>query len=120
MLPITEAQTTGGYRLVVMDPPWENRSISRSGNYGTLAPDQIARLPVKSLLSPQGISPLLMPRSSSPSTFMLPDPGAYVVVWVTNNPAIHNFVKHNLFPRWRTQYVATHYWLKVPLLWPAC
>jgi hypothetical protein len=37
-----------------------------------------------------------------------------VVVWVTNNPAIHNFVKRNLFPRWRVQYVATHYWLKVP------
>jgi hypothetical protein len=40
--------------------------------------------------------------------------GAYVVVWVTNNPAIHSFVKRNLFPRWRVQYVATHYWLKVP------
>jgi N6-adenosine-specific RNA methylase IME4 len=34
-------------------------------------------------------------------------------VWVTNNPAIHNFVKHNLFPRWGVKYVATQHWLKL-------
>ncbi|ELR22796.1 MTA70 family [Acanthamoeba castellanii str. Neff] len=87
-----EAEVAGGFGLVVVDPPWENRSLSRSHNYGTLAPHEIAKLPVRSLLS---------------------SAGAYVVVWVTNNPAIHNFVKRNLFPRWRVQYVATHYWLKL-------
>lgn len=39
--------------------------------------------------------------------------GSYVVVWVTNNPALHNFVKNNLFRRWSAQYITTHWWLKV-------
>ena len=38
------------YKLVVMDPPWENASARRSRQYPTLAARELLRLPLPQLL----------------------------------------------------------------------
>ncbi|KAH8068272.1 hypothetical protein JL721_6847 [Aureococcus anophagefferens] len=39
--------------------------------------------------------------------------GAVVAVWVTNDAKVADFVRRDLFPKWKVEYVATWYWLKV-------
>ncbi|KAL6070949.1 Methyltransferase-like protein 4 [Balamuthia mandrillaris] len=83
-----------GYRLVVMDPPWENKSVRRSQKYPTLPPHEIAALPIPQLASSHG---------------------CLVVVWVTNKISFQNFIKKTLFRKWNATYLATWYWLKVTM-----
>jgi len=45
----------GTYTRVVMDPPWENASVKRSGRYAQLPDRQLLRLPIPRLLHPVSV-----------------------------------------------------------------
>ncbi|KAL1006859.1 hypothetical protein UPYG_G00078170 [Umbra pygmaea] len=79
------------FDLIVMDPPWENKSVKRSGRYSFLPSSQLKRLPI----------PLL---ASS---------GCMVVTWVTNKPSHLRFVREDLYPHWGVEVLAEWFWVKV-------
>ncbi|XP_053268635.1 N(6)-adenine-specific methyltransferase METTL4 [Pleuronectes platessa] len=79
------------FDLIVMDPPWENKSVKRSRRYSSLPSSQLKRLPI----------PLLA------STNCL------VVTWVTNRPSHLRFVREELYPHWGLEVVAQWLWVKV-------
>eukprot|EP00795_Rhopilema_esculentum_P004978 gene4978-21322_t len=79
------------YDLVVIDPPWNNKSAKRAKRYKSLSFNGIKSLPV-----PQVISD-----------------GSMVAIWVTNKKRIVDFVKGELFPHWSLKMIAEWYWLKI-------
>lgn len=79
------------WNLIVADPPWENRSVQRSKAYATLPPHAIKSMPVRKLAAKDAV----------------------IAVWVTNNPAVHAFVRNNLLPAWGFKAAATWFWLKL-------
>eukprot|EP00842_Homolaphlyctis_polyrhiza_P004634 jgi/Hompol1/5171/HPOL_004199-RA len=79
------------FGLIIMDPPWPNKSIERSGAYNTLEWSQLSKLPLKRLIAPDGI----------------------VAVWVTNKAKVHDFVLNKLFPAWNVEQVSEWVWLKI-------
>jgi len=91
---LSEATSSGGHHLLVLDPPWENASAKRRRSYQTLPPRRLLQLPVPQLLAPEAEGPL-------------------VALWMTNRPRLWRFVDEELLPHWRLQKVATWYWLKV-------
>ncbi|XP_078657081.1 N(6)-adenine-specific methyltransferase METTL4-like [Branchiostoma floridae x Branchiostoma belcheri] len=79
------------YHLIVMDPPWENKSVKRGKKYESLSAWQLFQLPVPSLAAP----------------------GCLVVTWVTNRQQHMRFVRERLYPHWSVEPVAEWHWLKV-------
>ncbi|XP_012773395.3 N(6)-adenine-specific methyltransferase METTL4 [Maylandia zebra] len=79
------------FDLIVMDPPWENKSVKRSRRYGSLPSSQLKRLPIPLLASPNCL----------------------VVTWVTNRPSHLRFVRDELYPHWGVEVVAEWFWVKV-------
>ncbi|CAL8313783.1 unnamed protein product [Merluccius merluccius] len=79
------------FDLIVLDPPWENKSVKRSGRYSILPSSQLKRLPVP----------------------LLAAPGCLVVTWVTNKPRLLRFVRDQLYPHWGVRVVAEWLWVKV-------
>lgn len=81
-----------GFECILMDPPWENKSVWRSQKYPTLPHFKLKAIPIPDLASH----------------------GKCIVgVWVTNHPKFERFVKEVLFPQWGVAYHTTWYWLKV-------
>nr|XP_040023833.1 N(6)-adenine-specific methyltransferase METTL4 [Gasterosteus aculeatus aculeatus] len=79
------------FDLIVMDPPWENKSVKRSRRYSSLPSSQLKRLPIPTLASPNCL----------------------VVTWVTNRPSHLRFVRDELYPHWGLEVVAQWFWVKV-------
>ncbi|XP_070842327.1 N(6)-adenine-specific methyltransferase METTL4 [Chaetodon trifascialis] len=79
------------FDLIVMDPPWENKSVKRSRRYSFLPSTQLKRLPIPLLASPNCL----------------------VVTWVTNRPSHLRFVRDELYPHWGVEVVAEWFWVKV-------
>ncbi|XP_070709312.1 N(6)-adenine-specific methyltransferase METTL4 [Pempheris klunzingeri] len=79
------------FDLVVMDPPWENKSVKRSRRYNSLPSTQLKQLPLPLLASPNCL----------------------VVTWVTNRPSHLRFVRDELYPHWGVEVVAEWFWVKV-------
>ncbi|KAI9098641.1 MT-A70-domain-containing protein [Phlyctochytrium arcticum] len=79
------------YDLVLLDPPWPNKSVRRGSRYQEMDIYDLFKLPVKSLIGP----------------------GSLVAVWVTNKSRYQHFVKQKLFPGWGLQLVAEWTWVKV-------
>ncbi|XP_063062615.1 N(6)-adenine-specific methyltransferase METTL4 isoform X3 [Engraulis encrasicolus] len=79
------------FDLIVLDPPWENKSVKRSSRYSFLPSSQLKQLPVDVLSSPECL----------------------VVTWVTNRPRHLRFVKEELYPHWGVQVLAEWLWVKV-------
>merc|ERR1711964_967821 len=80
-----------GHHIVVMDPPWQNKSAKRARAYSTMEHSQLEKLPVPSLACQKGCC---------------------MAVWVTNDPKHVEFLDM-LFARWGFVRAATWYWLKV-------
>ncbi|XP_041357360.1 N(6)-adenine-specific methyltransferase METTL4-like isoform X2 [Gigantopelta aegis] len=80
----------GGYDLIVIDPPWQNKSVKRKKSYCVLSEEEIGTLPVPKLAAP----------------------GCLVVIWATNKSRILQFIT-KLLPLWNIQQFVTWYWLKV-------
>ncbi|KAG5268434.1 hypothetical protein AALO_G00212550 [Alosa alosa] len=79
------------FDLIVLDPPWENKSVKRSSRYSFLPSTQLKQLPVNLISSPECL----------------------VVTWVTNRPRHQRFVKEELYPHWGVKPLAEWLWVKV-------
>ncbi|XP_056155200.1 N(6)-adenine-specific methyltransferase METTL4 [Lampris incognitus] len=79
------------FDLIVMDPPWENKSLKRSGRYSSLPSSQLKYLPIPLLASLNCL----------------------VVTWVTNRPSHQRFVRDELYPHWGVEVLAEWFWVKV-------
>ncbi len=87
------------YDLVIMDPPWPNRSVRRAGNYKV----SNGTADIKALLA------------SIPLEDKLND-NALVGVWVTNKAAFHDMLidgQNSLFGQWGIELVEEWVWLKI-------
>ncbi|XP_076773845.1 N(6)-adenine-specific methyltransferase METTL4 isoform X2 [Arvicanthis niloticus] len=89
MQPLLNCNKT--FDVIVIDPPWENKSVKRSNRYNTLSPNQIKRMPVPKLAAADCL----------------------VVTWVTNRQKHLCFVKEELYPSWSVEVVAEWYWVKI-------
>ncbi|KAK9750304.1 hypothetical protein RND81_02G186000 [Saponaria officinalis] len=89
---LVPADADCGFNLIVVDPPWENRSIYQKSAYLTLPNRYFLSIPIRKLTHTSG---------------------ALVALWVTNREKLRNFVENELFPAWGVRYTATVYWLKV-------
>ena len=83
------------YDVVTADPPWPSRSARRKGAYAA------------------GWDAWRRPLRRFPLPRLASERGAVVAVWVTNDAKVADFVRRDLFPKWKVEYVATWYWLKV-------
>ncbi|ELR57869.1 Methyltransferase-like protein 4 [Bos mutus] len=89
MHPLLNCKKT--YDVIVIDPPWQNKSVKRSNRYSYLSPLQIKQIPVPKLAAPSCL----------------------VVTWVTNRQKHLRFVKEELYPSWSVEVVAEWYWVKI-------
>ena len=94
---LSALRPAGGYRLVLLDPPWHSASVSRKGHYSTLDKRQ--------LLTELG--PLLSRLACSDGA------GSLIACWITNSRHVQSFVEGVLFPRCGARPVARWYWLKL-------
>ncbi|NXU87250.1 METL4 protein, partial [Xiphorhynchus elegans] len=79
------------YDVIVIDPPWENKSVKRSNRYNLLSSSQIKQIPVPALAAPNCL----------------------VVTWVTNRQKHLRFVKDELYPHWSVKTLAEWHWVKI-------
>ncbi|KAM9644574.1 N(6)-adenine-specific methyltransferase METTL4 isoform 4-T5 [Morphnus guianensis] len=79
------------YDVIVIDPPWENKSVKRSNRYSHLSSWQIKQIPVPALAAPNCL----------------------VVTWVTNRQKHLRFVKDELYPYWSVKTLAEWHWVKI-------
>ncbi|XDV17533.1 hypothetical protein PO909_023377 [Leuciscus waleckii] len=79
------------FDLIILDPPWENKSVKRSNRYSSLPSSQLKQLPVPALAAPECL----------------------VVTWVTNRAKHLRFVKEELYPYWAVEVLAEWLWVKV-------
>ncbi|NXC43736.1 METL4 protein, partial [Penelope pileata] len=79
------------YDVIVIDPPWENKSVKRSNRYSYLSSWQIKQIPVPALAAPDCL----------------------VVTWVTNRQKHLRFVKDELYPHWSVKTLAEWHWVKI-------
>ncbi|NXQ26897.1 METL4 protein, partial [Alaudala cheleensis] len=79
------------YDVIVIDPPWENKSVKRSNRYSHLSLWQIKQIPVPALAAPNCL----------------------VVTWVTNRQRHLCFVKDELYPHWSVKTLAEWHWVKI-------
>ncbi|CAL1532434.1 unnamed protein product [Lymnaea stagnalis] len=81
----------GGYDLIVIDPPWTNKSVKRKKSYNMIDEEDLKQIPLQDLAKVNGL----------------------ICVWVTNNESLLQFVKDELFPHWSVAWVANWIWIKV-------
>ena len=93
----TIAKARNGFHCIVIDPPWENKSVDRKTAYPTFYMKRLFQLPVCDFLCASETN----------------DPCFTVVaIWVTNNPKITSFVRSELLSKWKLEYSTTWHWLK--------
>ena len=88
---VKENLTSHRFSLVLIDPPWENKSVRRARSYQTYHHTRLLEL-----------TPLIDACATE-----------WIAVWVTNKPAFREFILNTLFRAWNCEYICTHYWLKV-------
>ncbi|XP_056377634.1 N(6)-adenine-specific methyltransferase METTL4 isoform X2 [Hyla sarda] len=79
------------YGIIVIDPPWENKSVKRSKRYNSLSPSKIKELPIPAMAAPDCL----------------------VITWVTNRQKHLRFVKEELYPHWSIRSLAEWHWVKI-------
>ena len=86
------------FDLIILDPPWPNRSVRRKKSYGI----SYLNHEIRALLS------------SIPLANHLTKDGL-IGIWITNKPAFRNMVlgEGGLFEEWGVQFVEEWLWLKV-------
>jgi len=88
---IYDCEVNGRYDCIIVDPPWENKSVKRGRKYEWLTFNQIISLPVPDVSSKRCL----------------------VLIWVTNKQKIMKFVKKTLLKSWGMQYLCDWHWVKV-------
>jgi len=90
------------FHLVLLDPPWPNRSAARNKTYTTLNRfdiQQLQSIPLsQTLVPPDSVSGIK---------------GGLVGIWITNKPKFRTFVLESLFPRWGVELVGEWVWVKI-------
>ncbi|XP_008832831.1 methyltransferase-like protein 4 isoform X2 [Nannospalax galili] len=89
MQPLLKCSKT--FDVIVIDPPWQNKSVKRSNRYSYLSPLQIKQMPIPKLAAPDCL----------------------VVTWVTNRQKHLRFVKEELYPSWSVETLAEWHWVKI-------
>ncbi|XP_003464466.2 N(6)-adenine-specific methyltransferase METTL4 isoform X2 [Cavia porcellus] len=79
------------FDVIVIDPPWQNKSVKRSNRYSYLSPLQIQQIPVPQLAAPDCL----------------------VITWVTNRQRHLRFVRDELYPSWSVETLAEWHWVKI-------
>ncbi|XP_048219632.1 N(6)-adenine-specific methyltransferase METTL4 isoform X1 [Perognathus longimembris pacificus] len=79
------------FDVIVIDPPWQNKSVKRSNRYSYLSSLQIKQIPIPELAAPNCL----------------------VVTWVTNRQKHLRFVKEELYPSWSVEMLAEWHWVKI-------
>jgi MT-A70 len=87
----TYLKTLPKYDLIVADPPWPNKSVSRSGSYDEMDVYDLFHFELGKKLTNNGM----------------------VAMWVTNKEKYHTFITEKLFPAWGLQAVGEWVWIKV-------
>lgn len=82
----------GQFQLIVMDPPWENKSVARSKKYTTFHHSELLKIDVPALADPDE---------------------CVLGIWVTNRPQYNAFILETLLPQWGFTLHDTWFWLKV-------
>lgn len=82
----------GRFQLIVMDPPWVNKSVERGKQYATFHHTELLKVDVPALADADE---------------------CVLGIWVTNRPQYTAFVLETLLPRWGFTLHDTWYWLKV-------
>lgn len=79
------------FDVILMDPPWFNKSNKRKKSYSMLHNEDLLKLPI-----PQ-----------------LANSNCLIIVWATNNWNQITFIKEKLFPKWLVQHCADWHWIKI-------
>ncbi|XP_060065261.1 N(6)-adenine-specific methyltransferase METTL4-like [Ylistrum balloti] len=79
------------FDMIVMDPPWQNKSVKRLKKYYSMSNEDLIDIPVQRLGADNSV----------------------VVVWVTNRWQHIQFIKDSLFPRWSVEFLTEWHWVKV-------
>ncbi|ETP52296.1 hypothetical protein F442_02656 [Phytophthora nicotianae P10297] len=82
----------GQHKLILMDPPWQNKSVSRGKRYNTFDHTDLLRINI--------------PHIADPNECIL-------AVWVTNRPRYMTYLREQALPSWGFTYHACWYWLKL-------
>ncbi|KAF0720311.1 Aste57867_400 [Aphanomyces stellatus] len=80
------------FRFIVMDPPWENKTVARGASYTTMSHTRLADLDIPAMAHPDG---------------------CILAIWVTNKPAYTAYILDTLLPLWGFTLAQTWHWLKV-------
>ncbi|TDH70517.1 hypothetical protein CCR75_006519 [Bremia lactucae] len=82
----------GKHKLIVIDPPWHNKSVSRGNQYVTFDHTDLLRINV--------------PHIADLDECIL-------AVWVTNRPRYKAYLQEKVLPSWGFTFHAYWYWLKL-------
>ncbi|XP_032242063.1 N(6)-adenine-specific methyltransferase METTL4 [Nematostella vectensis] len=88
---IEHVRSSRPFDLIVIDPPWYNKSAKRKRMYSFMSLWQIKALPVPELIAPGGL----------------------LAVWVTNKAKYIRFTRSELLPSWGVDVIAEWHWIKV-------
>uniref|UniRef100_A0A8C4Q919 Methyltransferase-like protein 4 n=1 Tax=Eptatretus burgeri TaxID=7764 RepID=A0A8C4Q919_EPTBU len=91
ILGVSHLLQCGMFDQIVIDPPWENKSVKRSRRYSWLDASSLLALPISRLAYP----------------------GALVAVWLTNRARLRRFTLNHLLPAWNIRPLAFWLWVKV-------
>lgn len=80
------------FKLIVMDPPWENKSVGRARRYTTFDHRELLHVDVPGLADTDE---------------------CVLGIWVTNKPVYSTFLLEHALPAWRFTYHDTWFWLKI-------
>uniref|UniRef100_A0A914P8H4 Methyltransferase-like protein 4 n=1 Tax=Panagrolaimus davidi TaxID=227884 RepID=A0A914P8H4_9BILA len=78
------------YDLIILDPPWPNKSVKRLKSYNTFEIDDLYDLPIESLCH-------------SKTT---------VIIWLTNNSTVHSSI-NRILESWNLEICSICHWLKI-------
>ncbi|KAF0987859.1 hypothetical protein HZS_1717 [Henneguya salminicola] len=92
-MPLCMIRNIGKYDVVIIDPPWNNKSVKRSNSYKIVD--------FNSLLN------CIIPESFQDDCIIL--------LWLTNNKNVHRFVFTKLIPKWKVYPIAMHVWVKITI-----
>ncbi|XP_054711394.1 N(6)-adenine-specific methyltransferase METTL4-like [Uloborus diversus] len=79
------------FDLIVLDPPWENKSVRRKRGYSVMPCDALQHLSLNEICNENCL----------------------IVVWVTNNKKQIAFVQNELFPKWHVSFHVIWHWSKI-------
>ena len=88
---INDCKVNGKFDIIVLDPPWENKSVKRGNKYTWLSFNDISKMPLRDLASESCL----------------------FLVWVTNNLKTMQFVRDILFSSNDATSISTWYWVKL-------